>query len=45
MIHLKNPKFIDLIFRGTEEGFESSKCHEKIDNKGPTLMIARCEES
>jgi hypothetical protein len=34
-----------LIYRASEDSFEASAFHEKCDDKGPTLTIARCKEN
>ena len=36
---------LTLLYRATENSFETSAFHEKCDNKGPTLTIARCQEN
>ena len=34
-----------LLYRASEDSFEASAFHEKCDDKGPTLTIARCKEN
>jgi len=36
---------LNLIYRASEDSFEASAFHEKCDDKGPTLTIARCKEN
>ena len=34
---------INLIYRGSEDGFTAAVFHEKCDHKGPTLIIIKSE--
>ena len=38
---LKNALSLNLIFRGTRDGFRALDFHEKCDDKGPTITIVK----
>ncbi len=40
---LNNPKQIQLLYRGSENGFSASNFHQKCDNIPNTLVIVRTE--
>ena len=41
----KNIKEIKLIYRGTRDGFQAKKFHEKCDNKGETLTLIESQDN
>ena len=40
---LNTDEKLNLIYRGSEDGFEATVFHDKCDKKGSTLIIARCK--
>eukprot|EP00347_Sterkiella_histriomuscorum_P017056 403350831 len=35
----------ELLYRGTRDGFDSQKFHQKVDGKGPTITIIKSEQN
>jgi|LauGreDrversion4_2_1035121.scaffolds.fasta_scaffold943308_1 hypothetical protein len=42
---LNTDEKLKLLYRGSEDTFEASAFHDKCDLKGPTLVIARCDQT
>ena len=45
LLNLKGFKSLNLLYRGSEDSFEAQAFHEMCDNKGETLVIAKCRET
>ena len=43
--NLDNFKSLNLLYRGSEDSFEAEAFHDMCDNKGATLVIAKCKET
>ena len=41
MIPGPSKKRFELLMRGTKDGFLSQSFHNKVDNKGPTLILVK----
>ena len=43
-IESENVKDIELLYRGSRDGFEARNFHDKCDNQGPTLTIIKSSD-